>query len=156
MPAEIRARAAAAAGGDVGVDVTDKRGEAYVPPPYRAFGGAGASASGGAPAAAPAAGAVVPAEGGGRAPPPPPPADGAPSSTLLVKLLDGRREKIVVNPTLHTVADVQTLVAALRGTAKPFVLLAGFPPKPIGADGAATTTVEAAGLKGAALQQKEA
>lgn len=73
---------------------------------------------------------------------------------MLVKLLDGRREKLVFNHATHTVADVQAAVAALRGTAKPFLLLAGFPPRPIGADRAAT--VEAAGLKGAALTQKEA
>ena len=43
----LQARARAAGGGAIGVDVTDKRSEDFVPPPYRACGGAGAAVGGG-------------------------------------------------------------------------------------------------------------
>jgi UBX domain-containing protein 1 len=74
----------------------------------------------------------------------------SPTTTLQVKLLDGRREKIVLN--LHnTVEDLQAIVASLKGTSKDFVLAAGFPPKPL-SNG--LQTIEEAGLKGAAVTQQ--
>lgn len=107
---------------------------------------------GGGSGAPPPAAAVVSAVASSATPPPLDPA--APTTTLLVKLLDGRREKLVLNPSVHTVAHLQAFVAAMRGTTRPFLLLAGFPPKPIGTEPAAT--IDAAGLKGAAVTQQVA
>lgn len=80
-----------------------------MPPPYVAFGGAGASlgvAGGGR--AAPAAGAVVRP---GAAPVPVIAAvdPAQPVTTLQVKLLDGRKERLQLNLG-HTVADLQAHV----------------------------------------------
>lgn len=149
VPAELGSRART---GEIGIDVDNKKAEDYVPPPYKAFSGPAGVVGGGAPAPA---SAVV--KGGSSA------ASAAaslvadeskPVATLMVKLADGRKEKIVLN-TSHTVKDLQTKVAALNGVpaGKGFVLLAGFPPKPL-ADG--SLTLEAAGLKSAAITQKEA
>lgn len=127
----------------------DKRGEDYVPPPYRAFSGAGNALGAGAPP--PPTAAVYGAGAGGRDVVLNP---ALPTTTVMVKLADGRREKVVLNLT-HTVGDLQARVAALGGVARgaPFVLLGGFPPKPLAV---ATATIEAAGLKGAAVTQQPA
>lgn len=132
---------------EIEVDLSDKRTEEYVPPPYRAFGGAGSAVGGGAaaPASAVVSGGSV--AGAGAIPVD----DSKPTATIQVKLADGRKERIVLNLS-HTVADLQAKVASFRATAKPFVLLAGFPPKPL-AD--PRVTLDAAGLKSAAVTQKE-
>lgn len=126
----------------------DHRDTDYKAPPYRAYSGAGSSLGGGA---APAAGAVVltgTGPGAGEVH-----VDAAqPTTTIAVKLLDGRRERVVLNLT-NTVGDLQRRVAALNGHAgAPFVLLAGFPPKPLAV---ADATIGAAGLKGAAVTQQK-
>jgi hypothetical protein len=142
-----------------------------VPPAYRAFGGSGTSL--GKAVVAPTA-AVV--RGTGKAVTVD---ESQPLATIQVKLCDGRREKVVLN-LRHTVADLQEHVASyvpaidfhicsfimfihpvhvymcvcrLKGTNKPFVLTAGFPPKPL-TNGA--QTLEEAGLKSAQVTQKEA
>ena len=77
----------------------------------------------------------------------------APATTLAVRLLDGRRERLTLN-LAHTVGQLQAAVAALGGAGgRRWVLVAGFPPRPL-AD--AATTIEAAGLKGAAVTQQAA
>lgn len=161
IPAELvpRLRERAKATGEplaAGVSVTDKRGEMYVPPPYRAFSGAGATLGGGA-AAAPPAGAVVRAGGAGAAAAAATAAavvvdESKPLANMQIRLLDGRREKVTLNLT-HTVGDLMNKVASLGGTSKPFLLTAGFPPKPLSDP---TATLEAAGLKNAQVTQKEA
>ena len=144
-----RLRARGLSAEDVDVQVEDHRGEEWKAPPYRAFSGAGAAT--GAARAAPAS-AIV-GGGAGAAVQPPTLQAGAPTTVLAVRLLDGRRERVTLN-TSHTVAQLQAAVAALNGAGgRPFVLVAGFPPRPL-ADSAAS--IEAAGLKGAAIQQQAA
>ena len=130
--------------GDVTVGLVDKRDQDYVET-FRSFSGQGnslgagstsadtsANSSGGTfdPAALPASGPVL--------------QDGAPATSIQVRLVNGQRRVIRINLTC-TVAD---LAALLREDAQgsSFRLVSGFPPKPL-AD--ASATVEAAGLKGA-------
>lgn len=152
VPAEIIAeRAAGRRRGEepeIEVNLSDKRTEDYVPPPYRAFGGAGSAVGGGAAAPASAVVSAGSASGAGAIPVD----ESKPTATIQVKLVDGRKERVVLNLS-HTVADLQAKVASFKATTKGFVLLAGFPPKPL-ADPRAT--LEAAGLKSAAVTQKEA
>ena len=128
----------------------DHRDTDYKAPPYRAYSGAGASLG----AAKPAAGAVVHAAAGPAGAAAEVRVDAAqPTTTIAVKLLDGRRERVVLNLT-NTVRDLQAKVAALNGhQGAPFVLLAGFPPKPLAV---ADATIDGAGLKGAAVTQQKA
>jgi hypothetical protein len=209
LPAELGTAAK-----DVDVQLEDLRAEDFVPPPYVAFGGAGSSLGGGTPAATQPAGAVVRSSGGGgAATSAAAPVDPAlPATTVLVKLLDGRKEKIQyvgggryccpgvrslpppsslpVPPSSlqsppplfattassallllllwpccccccccrlnlsHTVADLQARVLGLGGHgSRPFVLAAGFPPRVLTEP---LATIEAAGLKGAAVVQQAA
>lgn len=141
-------RAKGVPAGDVDVKVEDHRSEDWKAPAYRAYSGAGNSLGG--PTLKPASALVFGAgQGAGEVQ-----VDAArPTTTIAVKLLDGRREKVVLNLT-NSVADLQSKVAALNGhKGKPFVLVAGFPPKPLEV---ATATIEAAGLKGAAVTQQAA
>ena len=127
--------------------VEDHRSEDWKAPPYRAYSGVGASLGGGAKPAT----AVVYGTGQGVGEVQ---VDASkPTTTIAVKLLDGRRERVVLNLT-NTVSDLQSKVAALNGhKGAPFILVAGFPPKPLAV---ATATIEAAGLKGAAVTQQAA
>lgn len=91
------------------IDLEDHRSEVFVPPPYVAFGGAGASLGGGVGGggrAAATAGAVVRP---GAAPPAAAVDPALPVTTLQVKLLDGRKERLQFNLG-HTVADLQARV----------------------------------------------
>lgn len=149
MPRELQdyLRSRGVPPGDVDVKVEDHRSEEWKAPPYRAYSGVGSALGG---SSAPTT-AVVHGAGAGAAQVTV--NAGAPTTTIAVKLLDGRRERVVLNLT-HTVGDLQSMVAALNGhKGKPFVLVAGFPPKPLAV---ATATVEAAGLKGAAVTQQAA
>ena len=76
--------------------------------------------------------------------------EGAPSSTLQVKTLDGKRLKIRIN----NAATVVQLAAAIRsqGVAEAFILSAGFPPKDV-TDPA--QTLADAGLVGASITLKK-
>ncbi len=135
---------------EMDVELVDKRGEEYVPPAYRAFSGSGAAVGGGA--AVPAAAVVGGAGARGAAAAVPVLDEAAPTATLQVRLADGRRERVVLNLS-HTVGQLQARVATMGGTTRPFMLLAGVPPRPL-AD--PSLTLEAAGLKSAAITQKEA
>lgn len=143
LPPELREKARAV-GGDLDVSVEDHRGEEYKEPAYRAFGGSGAAL--GAATAAPSSAVVKGGSGKAVAVD-----ESKPTTTIQVKLANGKREKIVLNLT-NTVSDLQSKVAALGGVpaGKGFSLTAGFPPKPL-ADGG--LTIEAAGLKSAAVNQ---
>jgi UBX domain-containing protein 1 len=141
----------------------DKRGEEYVAPPppaYVAFSGGGATLGGGAIAEAAAAMAGAAAGGGAAGM-----AAGmaatfaldaaAPTTVVALRLLDGSRVRATLNLS-HTVAELRAHIATLPGGGgglAPYMLLAGFPPKPLLDDAA---TVEAAGLKGAQITQKSA
>jgi hypothetical protein len=85
-----------AVGRDGGADVSleDHRSEDFVPPPYVAFGGASSSLGGGS-AAIPSAAIVRGGPTSGAAAAAVKPVDASqPLTTLQVKLLDGRKEKL--------------------------------------------------------------
>jgi len=138
-------------GGAVDLAVTDRRDVDYEPSadagpaaaPDR-FAGAARTMSAGASSSS--SGAAAASAGGA------PTVDGsAPTVTVAVRLVSGRRERVVLNET-HTVGDLVAAVAALGATeGRPFALWAGYPPSPLEDAGA---TLLAAGLKGAAVTQK--
>mmetsp|Transcript_8810 Transcript_8810/g.26684 ORF Transcript_8810/g.26684 Transcript_8810/m.26684 type:complete len:252 (-) Transcript_8810:63-818(-) len=132
-----------AQGGAVNLELVDKRGDTYEPPAYVAFAGGGQTLSSGAPAA----GAVL----SGSCPPPV--VDAAqPTTTIAIRLASGKRVKATLNLS-HTVEQLDALVRSEHPGPEAYVLLAGFPPKPL-AD--PKQTIEAAGLKGASVTQKAA
>ena len=81
-----------------------------MPPPYIAFGGAGASLGGSGAAPAVASAVVRPGAPGAAAAATAAAVDPTqPATTLQVKLVDGRRERLQMNLG-HTVADLQARV----------------------------------------------
>ena len=82
----------------------NKKEEDYVPPAYRAFSGSGAAL--GKAASAPKT-AIVSGSGGAAVVVD----DSQPTTTLQIRLADGRREKVVLNLS-HTIADLQKHVAS--------------------------------------------
>lgn len=138
--------------GPLDVHLVDKRSEDYVAPPppaYVAFSGQGTTL-GTAGGAANGAGATVFTEATLVGINVPPVDDSAPTTTLQVKTIQGKKLKIKINQS----ASVLQLAAAIvreGGVSTSFILSAGFPPKDI-VDG--TVTVAEAGLLGAAITQK--
>lgn len=151
VPKEIHAAAVEADGGlltgeakfDLGLD--NKRGEEWTPPPepkYLAYSGEGNSLGGGGGGD----GLVL---GGG---------DGGdvvvdesqPKTTLQLRHADGTKQRATLNHT-HTVADLERLIRKEKGGGGGYMLLAGFPPKPL-TD--ANQTIKDAGLIGAAITVK--
>lgn len=130
--------------GDVVVGLVDKREEDYVET-FRSFSGAGQSLGGSAPAS----------EGGTFDPAsllaPPLALDaGRPSTSIAVRLLNGKRQVVKINMD-GTVQDLAThLVPHADGNS--FRLVSGFPPKPLEDP---STTIEAAGLKGAQVSMQK-
>ena len=131
-------------GGDVVVGLVDKREEDYVET-FRSFSGAGT-----------ALGASSVSEEGtfdpANLPSPPPAMDaGRPSTSIAVRLLNGKRQVVKINLD----APVQDLAAHLVAhvESSPFRMVAGFPPKPLTDPSA---TIEAAGLKGAQVSLQKA
>lgn len=135
-------------GADVVVGLVDKREEDYVET-FRSFSGAGNTLGGSTSASAGADGGTFdPA----TLPSPPPSVDaGRPSTSIAVRLLNGKRHVVKINLD----ATVQDLAANLvpHAESNPFRMMAGFPPKPL-ADPSAT--IEAAGLKGAQVSMQKA
>lgn len=132
--------------GDVVVGLVDKRGEDYVET-FRSFSGAGTALGSGSTAPSGDA-AFDPA----TLPSPPPDVDaGRPTTSIAVRLVDGKRKVVKINLD----ATVQDLAAHLvpHTNSTPFRLVAGFPPKPLSDPNA---TIEAAGLKGAQVQMQNA
>ena len=120
-----------------------------------AFAGAGRTLGGGAGAgagadAAAAAGATPASTSDAALPDVPVVDDAKPTATVQLRLLGGKRVTAKLNLD-HTVGHLRAVVRAQGAADRPYVLLAGFPPKPL-ADTSAT--IEAAGLKGAAVSQK--
>lgn len=144
VPQELRDQAE---GGVVEVDVEDKRGEEYVPPAYIAYGGSGQSV--GASSSAPAS-AVV--RGGSASASSAAVDESQPTTKIQYRLANGKKATATFN-LHHTVADVQAHALTLHPSLESFVLLAGFPPKPLENP---NQTLEEAGLKNTAVTQKEA
>jgi UBX domain-containing protein 1 len=132
-------------GENVTVGLVDKRSEEYVET-FRTFGGSGTAL--GATTAAPPGGTFDPAS----LPAPPPAMDtGRPSTSIAVRLLNGKRQVVKINLD----ATVQDLAAHLvpYADSAPFRLMSGFPPQAL-AD--PTVTIDAAGLKGAQVSMQKA
>jgi len=121
MPADLVSSEGQAEGD---VHIVDKSGEPYQPPPVtlKPFGGegrsmreeGGSSSSAAAPAAEAAALVVD---------------EGAPTTTLQVRLADGSRVRVKANHT-HTILQLRGHISTLTpGVA--FSLKGGFPPKPL-------------------------
>ena len=133
-------------GGDVTVGLVDKRNEDYVET-FRSFSGAG-NALGAGSASSSASGTFDPA----TLPSPPPSVDaGRPSTSIAVRLLNGKRQVVKINLD----ATVQDLAAHLvpHAESNAFRMVAGFLPKPLTDPSA---TIEAAGLKGAQVSMQKA
>ncbi|RHY30148.1 hypothetical protein DYB32_004621 [Aphanomyces invadans] len=74
-----------------------------------------------------------------------------PTTVLQIRLATGGRVRETLNSALHTVRDLHAIIRREGAATQPYVLLAGFPPKPITDMDA---TLQAAGLLGAAITQK--
>ncbi|CAN0062213.1 unnamed protein product, partial [Phaeothamnion confervicola] len=141
--ASIVPRELKAVGDVVEVSLVDKRKEDYVAPAYIAYGGSGQTAGGGTVRAA----AIV--TGGDEVESPTVDAS-APTTTLQIRLHDGRRIRSTLNLT-HTAAHVQAIIRSEGAGGAPYMLLHGFPPVQITDF---SQSLEQAGLKGAAITQK--
>jgi len=150
----------AAEGGEVHVDMEDHKEEEFVKPKgvRKAFTGAGNVLGGIAPGVTAASGASATSAG----PPPADPAaaekaaqsslgleDSAPSTSVQVRLPDGKRIVAKLNQERHTVGDLRRFVSQARPDyAAAFSLHTTFPPKELTDDSA---TIKDAGLVGAAV-----
>lgn len=144
VPRELEAGAK----GPVNVSLVDKRGEDYEKPPepsYVAYSGAGQTVGGSAKVDD---GALVSGDAG--ADEKPVVDDAQPTTTIMIRLHNGKRMKATLNLS-HTVRHVQALISAEGAGSAPYVLMAGFPPAQLND---AAQTIEAAGLKGAQITQK--
>lgn len=129
--------------GDVTVGLIDKRSEDYVEQ-FSSFSGEGTSL--GSAAAASTDGVMDPSS----LPEPPPLDESSPTTSIQVRMMNGQRRVIKIN----TSATVLQLASHLSNdSAHPFVLVSGFPPKPITN---VSQTLEECGLKGAQVMQKPA
>jgi UBX domain-containing protein 1 len=76
--------------------------------------------------------------------------ESAPSTTIQIRFHNGERASLTVNLS-HTVADIHAYVMCAAPVAGDYVLVSGFPPKPLTDS---SKTIEEAGLKSAAITQK--
>ena len=129
----------------IGVALEDKRDKKYrppTPPAYVAYSGTGQSVSdvqgvGGAVNKDAAEGKPVVDES-------------KPKTNLQIRFHNGERATLTVNMT-HTVGDIHGFVMMAAPIDGEYQLVSGFPPKPLDDP---SKTVEAAGLKNAAITQK--
>ncbi|CAM9364244.1 unnamed protein product [Choristocarpus tenellus] len=129
-----------------GVDVTlvDKHEEDFVAPAYVAYGGEGQTMG----SSSVAQGSVLTSNEGEVQVPE---VDNSqPSTTLQIRLHDGRRVRAQLNMH-HTVQHVQAIIQREGAGVAPYVLMAGYPPSALSD---AKQTLEQAGLKGASITQK--
>ena len=141
--------------GNVVVGLVDKRQEEYVET-FRSFSGQGTSLGSTATTAAASSASgeasddpsVFSAVGDST---PSPVDETQPTTSVAVRLLNGKRQIVRLNLT----STVQDLALNLREAAgeSSFRLMAGYPPQPL-TD--ATATIEAAGLKGAQVSMQKA
>lgn len=132
-------------GGNVVVGLVDKRNEDYVES-FRSFSGAGNALGGTSASSADSFDPVT-------LPSPPPVVDaGRPTTSIAVRLLNGKRHVVKINLDA-TVQDLAAHLVPHAESSTPFRMVAGFPPKPLSDPNA---TIEAAGLKGAQVQMQKA
>ncbi|KDO30593.1 hypothetical protein SPRG_04493 [Saprolegnia parasitica CBS 223.65] len=132
-------------GQHVDISLVDKRTEQYkesAKPKYAAFAGEGQSMG----ATKVEAAAIV-----SDAPTALAPVDTTkPTTVIQIRLANGGRVRETFNTT-HTVRDIHAVLHREGATGQAYVLMAGFPPKPlVGMD----ETLQEAGLLGAAITQK--
>ena len=130
-------------GKKVDVSLDDKRKDKYrppTPPAYVAYSGAGTSMG-----ATESIGLEVNKETGL-----PVVDESQPSTTLQIRFHNGDRQVVAFNLS-HTVADIHTYLMQAAPVDGSYQLVSGFPPKPIENP---DQTIEAAGLKSAAITQK--
>lgn len=133
-------------GGDVTVGLVDKRTEDYVET-FRSFSGTGATL-GASSSSTTAGGTFDPAT---LSSPPPAIDTGRPATSIAVRLLNGKRHVVKLNLD----ATVNDLAAHLvpHAESNSFRMVTGFPPKPLTDP---SSTIEAAGLKGAQVSMQKA
>lgn len=116
-------------GANVDVDLEDKRGEEYAPPPkpaYVAYSGEGQSLGGSQVQAGALAGAAAEPDEQG----PPVVDESQPTATFAIRLHTGKRLRAKLNLT-HTVGHIRALIQAEGAGSAPYVLLSGYPPSQI-------------------------
>ncbi len=131
--------------GNVTVNLVDKRSQDYVET-FRSFSGAGASL--GSSAAANTDGIIDPST---LPSPPPEPNTEKPTTSIQVKLLNGRKKVVKIN--LDSTVGVLASMLVEDANGESFSLTAGFPPKPLTDMNA---TIQDTGLKGAQVIMKKA
>ena len=144
---------------DMAVELVDRRAvtyEEYVASEAAGGGGGGATASftgegqslGTTTEAVEAGGVISPTTAGT-----PPDVDGSkPTTTVMVRLLNGKRLKVKVNSESPVLVLAQHVNASGDAGAEEFVLSSGFPPRVIED---LTISVKDAGLEGAQVMQKK-
>lgn len=143
VPAELQE---GAAGGMMEMHLEDKHTEAYEPPAYKAYSGAGQTIGG---ATEVSAGALAGAAEDNEAELPV--VDEAqPKAMVAVRLHNGKRMKATLN-NHHTVLHLQALIEAEGAGGAPYVLLSGYPPAQITDF---SQTIADAKLNGAQVTQK--
>lgn len=129
----------------LGIALEDKRQSKFIPPPppaYISFSGTGTALGG----VAGTGGAVNKDSAEGK-----PVVDASkPTTRLQIRFHNGERAALEVN-LHHTIADIHTFVMCAAPVEGEYSLVSGFPPKPLADPG---MTIEAAGLKNAAITQK--
>lgn len=135
---------------DVHVTLEDKRSEVYTPPAYVAFSGSGQTMGSSGTGADTSAVLSSADESPGNFEVD----ESKPTTTLQIRLLNGKRIRQKFNLS-HTVGDIQKIIRIhdQSNSGQRYVLLSGFPPKPLQDVG---MTLEDAGLQGAAITQKTA
>ncbi|KAJ0408563.1 hypothetical protein ATCC90586_009584 [Pythium insidiosum] len=134
----------------VEINLVDRRHEDYKAPPapaYTAFAGQGQTIG----SASYAADAVVSSASEVSASSRPVVDDKQPTTTLQIRLHNGTRLRETLNLT-HTIRDLHAIIHLNGAGAQAYTLLAGFPPRPVSTQ--MDQTIDAAGLKGAAVTQK--
>ncbi|KAF0693708.1 Aste57867_15348 [Aphanomyces stellatus] len=135
-------------GQHVDISLVDKRHEQYKDakpkPQYQAFAGEGQTMG----AATVDSNAVVTSGGSTELKP----LDTTqPTTVIQIRLANGGRVRETLNSALHTVNDLHAIIRREGAAGQPYLLMAGFPPKPIVNMDA---TLQDAGLLGAAITQK--
>lgn len=128
----------------VSVGLEDRRKDEYVPPPppkYVAYSGAGVAMGG-----VQGQGLSVDKNAGGL----PPVDESKPKTTLQIRFHNGEKASITMNLD-RTVADIHEYLMSAAPVDGDYQLIFGFPPKPLSDP---SKTLEAAGLKNAAITQK--
>lgn len=143
VPKELEATATPGKGADV--RLVDKQNEDYVAPAYVAYGGEGQTMG-----STVAEGAVMSATSAPEAEEVPEVDASQPSTTLQIRLHDGRRVRAQLNMH-HTVRHIHAVIAREGAGGVSYMLIAGYPPAPL-TD--ASLTLEKAGLKNASVTQK--